>query len=113
SSALWDVRLGCVRAALFGAAIDHVFRHDLGLEGEQLSVRRIDDNAHPMTVRGPERFQSGEVFKRPPGLGADKRLVDAEGMAVAVDERRRSVEALHLLDKCLDVVVMTSRKRRA
>ena len=60
-----------------GAAIDHVLRHDLGLEAKQLRVGGIDRDTNPMAIRPSEGFHAREILEQAIGLLAVERLVDA------------------------------------
>ena len=86
--------------------IGDVLWNDFGFEGEELRVRRVDRNAHPMGVWITERLNAGEVFEYPIGFLAVERLVDAVEVSVSVEERDWLLVAFHFLGKRLDVVVV-------
>jgi hypothetical protein len=74
------LRRTSVPGELFRLMIDHVFWNDLGLEREELRVRMIDGDTHPMGVRIAKGLDAGEVFEHPVGLLAVERLVDTMKM---------------------------------
>ena len=52
--------------------------NDPRIEAEDLSGGRVYGDLHPMCIRVPEGFHSGEILDAPTARGCDEGLVDAE-----------------------------------
>src|SRR5215203_4562955 len=95
-----------------GASIDHVPRHNLGLEAKELRIGGIDRDTDPVAIRPAEGFHAREILEQAIGLLAVERLVDAKDMGVAMQEGDRPVVAFQFFGQRLDVVVECQRPAR-